>query len=164
MKFCTTLRHLQDYIYHNHIKNIHFQDSDSKTKYDKNLIFAKLSLNSTQIKAEVSFISIWSSNPPTHPHLQEKYRTSIFWAIKTHIKPYEFLPSSASTQLNSTSVSIEAEIALFPVSDKPPTHPPTRRSSDLELCLNSFSARVLQFGTDTHYTNLIKIYILLSQT
>ena len=30
------------------------------------------------------------------------------------------LPSSASTQLNSISTSIEAEIALFPVSD---THP-----------------------------------------
>ena len=30
-----------------------------------------------------------------------------------------------STQLNSTSISIEAEIALFPVSDKPPTNPPT---------------------------------------
>ena len=30
-----------------------------------------------------------------------------------------------STQLNSTSTSIEAEIALFPVSDKPPTRPPT---------------------------------------
>ena len=29
-----------------------------------------------------------------------------------------------STQLNATSISIEAEIALFPVSDKPPTHPP----------------------------------------
>ena len=28
-----------------------------------------------------------------------------------------------STQLNSTSISIEAEIALFPVSDKPPTPP-----------------------------------------
>ena len=30
-----------------------------------------------------------------------------------------------STQLNSTSTSNEAEIALFPVSDKPPTRPPT---------------------------------------
>ena len=39
----------------------------------------------------------------------------------------------------------------------PATHPATRKSSDLELCLNSFSARELKFGTDTHYTNLIKI-------
>ena len=37
-----------------------------------------------------------------------------------------FLPSSASTQLNSTSTSIEAEIALFPFSD---THPATRKST-----------------------------------
>ena len=33
-----------------------------------------------------------------------------------------FLPSSALTDLNSTSTSIEAEIALFPISD---THSPT---------------------------------------
>ena len=36
------------------------------------------------------------------------------------------MPSSASVQLNSTSASIEAEIALFPNSDTPPTRPPTR--------------------------------------
>ena len=36
------------------------------------------------------------------------------------------MPSSASTQLNSTTISIEAEIALFPVSDKPPTQPPVK--------------------------------------
>ena len=35
----------------------------------------------------------------------------------------ELLPSSASTQLNSTSTQIEAEIALFPFSD---THPPVK--------------------------------------
>ena len=38
---------------------------------------------------------------------------------------FTFLPSWASTQINSTSTSIEAEIVLFPFSNKPPTHPPT---------------------------------------
>ena len=42
-----------------------------------------------------------------------------------------FLPSSASTQLNSTSTQIEAGIALFSgfPATHPPSHPPTRDSS-----------------------------------
>ena len=48
------------------------------------------------------------------------------------------LPSSASTQLNSTSTStsIEAEIALFPFSDTPPSHPPNRKSSEMVYYFN----------------------------
>ena len=42
------------------------------------------------------------------------------------IPALDLLPKSASNQLNSTSISIEAEIALFPVSDKPPGHPPNQ--------------------------------------
>ena len=44
-----------------------------------------------------------------------------------------FLPSSVSTQLLSTSTSIEAEIVLFPFSDThPATQPPTRKSSEMK--------------------------------
>ena len=61
----------------------------------------------------------------------------------------------AKLSLNSTQpqLKLRLRLALFPVSDKPPT----RKSSDMELCLNQFSGRELKFGTDTHYTNLIKI-------
>ena len=52
--------------------------------------------------------------------------------------------------LNSTQL----RLAFFSVLDKPPS---PRKSSDMELCLNPFSARELKFGTDTHYTDLIKI-------
>ena len=56
----------------------------------------------------------------------------------------------AQPQFNFNSIqfnSIEAEIALFQVSVKPPahqTHPPARKRSYMDLCLHSF--RSIQFN------------------
>ena len=66
------------------------------------------------------------------------------------------LPSLASIQLNTTSTQTKVEVSLI-YSFRQANQPPTRKSSDMELCLNLFSARELKFGTATHYTNLIKI-------
>ena len=63
----------------------------------------------------------------------------------------------AKLSLNSTQT--KAEVSLIS-SFRQATQPPTRKSSDMELFLKSFSARELKFGTDTHYTNLIKIIYL----
>ena len=45
----------------------------------------------------------------------------------------------AKLSLNSTSTKTKAEVSLFS-SFRQATQPPTRKSSDMELCLNSFSA------------------------
>ena len=65
----------------------------------------------TKAKNETGLVSsAWLSSAPAY-----------YQALKINL--WE-LPSSASTQLNSTSISIEAEIALFPVSYEPHTRPP----------------------------------------
>ena len=98
-----------------------------------------------------------------------KYVPMVHQFVPIYLKMWTYC--QAQPQLNSTQPQLKLRLrsALFPVSDKPPGHPPThpatqppshpatRRSSDLEFYLNSFSARELKFGTDTHYTNLIKI-------
>ena len=64
----------------------------------------------TKAKNETGLVSsAWLSSAPAY-----------YQALKINL--WE-LPNSASTQLNSTSISIEAEISSFPVSDKPPCHP-----------------------------------------
>ena len=73
-----------------------------------------------------------------------------------HMQEYLLANCQAQPQLHSTSTQTKAEVSLIS-RFRQATHPAARKSSDMELCLNSFSARELKFGTDTHYTNLIKI-------
>ena len=71
-------------------------------------------------------------------------------------------PSFGTYCQAQSQLKLRLRLALYPVSDKPPTNPPshpaTHKSSDMELCLNSFSAREPKLGTDTYYTNLIKMF------